>query len=291
MPRNRVAVDIGGTFTDLVCFDESSGEVTTGKVSTTPQDLSSGIVEAMQAIVPDLSDVSFFVHGSTAGLNAFLERRGAPVALITTRGFRDVYEIGRANRPEMYNLHYRKPTPLVPRRYIYEVAERTTYDGTIEEPLDEAGLEALARELSAKDFAAVAVCFLHAYVNPQHESRAGEILRGLLPGVHVSLSHEVASEWREYERTSTTVINAYIAPIMDSYLGALEERLADGLQTPVHIMQSNGGIMTSQVARGKPIQTLFSRSRRWCHRAGSTWQVNRPFQPYRSRYGRHQLRC
>ncbi len=258
MPRNRVAVDIGGTFTDLVCFDETSGEVRTGKVSTTPQDLSSGIVEAMQGAVPDLSSVNFFVHGSTAGLNAFLERRGAPVALITTRGFRDVYEIGRANRPEMYNLHYRKPTPLVPRRHIYEVTERTAYDGTIEEPLDEAGLEGLANEIAANNFTAVAICFLHAYVNSRHESRAGEILRRLLPGVHISLSHEVASEWREYERTSTTVINAYVAPIIDSYLGALEEKLAGKLQTPVHIMQSNGGIMTSQVARSKPIQTLFS---------------------------------
>ncbi len=258
MQRNRVAIDIGGTFTDLVCYDEISGQVHTSKVSTTPQDLSTGILAALQSVVTDLSSVAFFVHGSTAGLNAFLERKGTDVALITTRGFRDVYEIGRANRPEMYNLHYRKPTPLVPRRHVFEITERTTYDGTIEEPLDEDELQILATRLAAKGFKAIAVCFLHAYVNPEQEVRAGEILRRLLPDVHVSLSHEVASEWREYERTSTTVINAYIAPIMESYLGTLEEKLAGGLQAPVHIMQSNGGVMTSQVARGKPIQTLFS---------------------------------
>ena len=145
MQRNRVAIDIGGTFTDLVCFDENSGRVQTHKVSTTPHNLSAGILAAMQHVVPDPSGLAFFVHGSTAGLNAFLERKGAATALITTKGFRDIYEIGRANRPEMYNLHYRKPTPLLPRRHIYEVPERTAYDGTVEEPLDEAALEAVAR--------------------------------------------------------------------------------------------------------------------------------------------------
>ena len=155
-----MAVDIGGTFTDLVCDDEDSGEVSSFKVSTTPDDLSMGILAAIRHVALDPSDISFFVHGSTAGLNAFLERRGAHTALITTRGFRDVDEIGRANRPEMYNLHYRKPQPLLPRRYVYEVPERMAYDGTVEEPLNEAALKAVARAIAAEQFSAVAISFL-----------------------------------------------------------------------------------------------------------------------------------
>jgi N-methylhydantoinase A len=258
VPRYRVAVDIGGTFTDLVCFDQASARVVDEKVSTTPTDLSNGIVEVLERAVSDLRDVAFFVHGSTAGLNAFLERRGARVALITTQGFRDVYQIGRANRPDMYNLHYRKPEPLVPRRDIYEVPERILFDGSVEQPLDEAALTRIARDIARQKITSVAVCFLHSYANPAHELQAAALLREFAPDVHISLSHQVAREWREYERTSTTAINAYVAPTMNTYLERLESRLAPRIDVPIHIMQSNGGVMTSQVARSKPVQTLFS---------------------------------
>jgi N-methylhydantoinase A len=258
LPRYRVAVDIGGTFTDLVCFDQVSGDVRVEKVSTTPTDLSNGIVEVLDRAVSDPRDIAFFVHGSTAGLNAFLERRGARVALITTQGFRDVYQIGRANRPDMYNLHYRKPEPLVPRRDIYEVPERILFDGSVEQPLDEATLTRIARDIARQKITSVAVCFLHSYVNPAHELQAAAVVREFAPDVHISLSHQVAREWREYERTSTTAINAYVAPTMNTYLEHLESRLAGRIEVPIHIMQSNGGVMTSQVARGKPVQTLFS---------------------------------
>jgi N-methylhydantoinase A len=166
MARFRVAADVGGTFTDLVCFDLLTGELRTDKVPTTPGDLSVGIFDAVSRVVSSLTDIDFFVHGTTAGLNAFLERRGTPVALVTTDGFRDVYEIGRANRPDMYNLHYRKPTPLVPRRHIFEVPERVLFDGSVERALDEEALEDVAKRIGAAGLDAVAVCFLHAYVNP-----------------------------------------------------------------------------------------------------------------------------
>jgi N-methylhydantoinase A len=258
MSRHRVAIDIGGTFTDLVSFDQLTGSVRHAKISTTPGDLARAIVEVLDRATEDTRDVEFFVHGTTAGLNAFLERRGAPVGLITTRGFRDVYEIGRANRPDMYNLHYRKPTPLVPRRHIYEVPERILFDGSVEEPLDETALIEIVKKIRGNGIDTVAVCFLHSYVNPEHELRAASLIREFAPELHVSLSHRIAREWREYERTSTTVINAYVAPIIDAYLTDLETRLKDRMGVPLHVMQSNGGIMTSEVARDKPFQTLFS---------------------------------
>jgi N-methylhydantoinase A len=158
----------------------------------------------------------------------------------------------------MYNLHYRKPTPLVARRDIHEVPERILFDGSIEEPLDEEVLVEIARRIAKQGVNAVAVCFLHSYVNPAHELQAAALLHEFAPDLHVSLSHQIAREWREYERTSTTAINAYVAPTMDVYLGRLESRLADQLTVPIHVMQSNGGVMTSHVARGKPVQTLFS---------------------------------
>ena len=258
MQRYRVAIDIGGTFTDLVCFDQVTGTVRQDKISTTPGDLAHAIVEVLDRSIDDTREVAFFVHGTTSGLNAFLERRGGPVALITTGGFRDVYEIGRANRPDMYNLHYRKPTPLVPRRHIYEVPERILFDGSVEEPLDESALIDVVKAINRDGITAVAVCFLHSYVNPEHELRAASLVREFAPELHVSMSHKIAREWREYERTSTTVINAYVAPIVDAYLSDLETRLKDRMNVPLHVMQSNGGIMTSEVARDKPFQTLFS---------------------------------
>lgn len=259
MARYRVSVDIGGTFTDIVVMDNVAGSVQTGKVPTTPQDLSVGILNGVSRQVSDFAEIDFFVHGTTAGLNAFLERKGANVALITTQGFRDVYEIGRANRPDMYNLFYRKPTPLVRRRHIYELNERTLYDGSILTPLTDEHLAEIVEQIAAGGYTSVAVCLLHAYANPEHELRVAEALRRRLPNLSVSLSHQVAREWREYERTSTTVLNAYIAPIVEHYLAQLEAKTGDnGVQNGLHIMQSNGGIMTAAAARQHPIQSLFS---------------------------------
>jgi len=259
MADYRIAVDIGGTFTDIVVMDKTNGTVETGKVLSTPQDLSIGILNGLQRQVSELVDIDFFVHGTTAGLNAFLERKGANPALITTAGFRDVYEIGRANRPDMYNLFYRKPTPLVRRRHIYELQERSLYNGEILTPLTDEHLSGIVGQIAEKDYSSVAVCLLHAYANPEHELRVSAALKQHIPGISVSLSHQVAREWREYERTSTTVLNAYIAPIVEHYLAQLETKTEDeGLKSGIHIMQSNGGIMTSVAARQRPIQTLFS---------------------------------
>lgn len=255
----RIAADIGGTFTDLVCYDESSADFRTYKLLSTPDDLSIAILEGIRRLVSDVEDVSFFVHGTTAGLNALLERKGAHVALLTTAGFRDVYEIGRANRPDMYNLFYRKPERLVKRRHIFEVPERALYDGTIEQRPDEESLHNLVEAVTSNGFEAVAVVLLHSYVNPEHELQIADAIHRNQPDMSVSLSHQVAREWREYERTSTTVVNAYIAPIVEGYVGKLEQRLAEaGFRRQFYIMESNGGVMTSTAAKAHPIQTLMS---------------------------------
>ncbi len=253
----RVAVDIGGTFTDAVAVVDD-GQIRTAKVPTTPGRLHDGVLAALDDLQIDWGRLEGITHGTTAGLNAFLEGRGAKVALLTTLGFRDVYEIGRANRPDMYNVRYRPPKPLVPRRWVFEINERLAADGSVLTPLEVGDIRSLAGRLG-EEFDSVAVCFLHSYANPAHEQRVAEILAECCPGLSVTLSHVVAPEWREYERTSTTVISAYIAPIVEQYLSELSARVAErGLRGPLHVMQSNGGVMSAEMARGKPIQTLFS---------------------------------
>ncbi|MEW6081944.1 MAG: hydantoinase/oxoprolinase family protein [Bacillota bacterium] len=259
MKRFRAAMDIGGTFTDFVLYNEKTQEYHTGKVSTTPSDLSAGVLEGLAQLVQGFSAIGFCVHGTTAGLNAFLERKGAAVALITTSGFRDIYEIARGNRPDMYNVHYHKPKALVRRRDVFEVRERVLSDGTVSVSLDVADARELAARLRAGGYDSVAISLLHAYKNPVHEELLGSVLQEELPGVSLSLSHQVAREWREYERTSTTVLNAYIAPIVERYLSRLESKVREGgMEEPLYIMRSNGGVMTAEVARAHPIQTLLS---------------------------------
>ncbi len=253
----RIGVDIGGTFTDAVAISDE-GRIRTAKALTTPGRLYDGVLNAVRGLEVAWSEVDEFIHGTTAGLNAFLERRGARVAILTTAGFRDVYEIGRANRPKMYDVRYRPPTPLVPRRHVFEVDERMGPKGEVVRPIDEA---ALAETLDgfSDNFDAVAVCLLHAYANPEHERRVESLVRRHAPGLSVVCSADVAPEWREYERTSTTVISAYIAPIVEEYLSELAARLEDeGLRSSLRVMQSNGGVMTASVALRRPIQTLFS---------------------------------
>ena len=258
MAGRGVAVDIGGTFTDLVAAS-SDGELTTAKALTTPGHLATGVLEVLDRAVESGSEVEFFVHGTTAGLNALLERRYAPIGLLTTKGFRDVYEIGRANRPAMYDLQYHRPPPLVPRRYRLEVVERMSADGHPLTPIDLDSVREAIDQLVAAGIASVAVVFLHSYRNPAHELQCEQIIAERHPEISVSLSHRIANEWREYERTSTTAVNAAIAPTVRTYLSELEDELRRrGVAASVHIMQSNGGMTTAARAREQPVNTLLS---------------------------------
>lgn len=254
----RVAVDIGGTFTDLVIEHDRGESIAATKVLSTPGHLVDGVIEAVRATGVPVEDFSLFVHGTTAGLNAFLERRGANVALVTTRGFRDTYLIGRGHRPRMYDLHYVKPAPLLERSAIFEVDERVAADGSIVHAIDEESVQSAVAAIGERGFDAVAVCFLHAYANAAHERFAADSIRDVL-GVPVVASHEIAPVWREYERTATTVMSAYITPIMARYVQELAEALAtEGLTVPIYITESNGGVMGARVAERKAILTLFS---------------------------------
>ena len=255
----RVAVDIGGTFTDVVAFDESSGAVWAAKVSTTPANFADGVLAAIHAGQIDPAAVVAFVHGTTVVINAITQRRGVKTALVTTAGFRDVLEIGRGNRPDMYNLKFHKPKPFVPRHLRFEVRERVGADGSIWMPLATEDLEAVVDSCQAEGVKAIAVCFLHAYAHPKHEEVAATFLRERLPGVLVTASSEITREWREFERSSTAVLNAYVQPILDDYLSDLENRLrAEGLTAPVFAMLSNGGTATFAAARKTPIALVES---------------------------------
>ncbi|MBB3733161.1 hydantoinase/oxoprolinase family protein [Nonomuraea dietziae] len=256
----RVAMDIGGTFTDVVCYDERSGAVVASKAPTTPGDLAEGVFAALGRVVDDPARISFFVHGTTQGLNALLERKGARVLLLTSAGARDVYQIARGNRDRMFDLRYRKPTPLVPRGDVMEAAGRLDWRGEELHPLDEQAVRQAAHRARAEGFDAVAVTLLFSYVNPAHEIRAGQILAEELgDDVLVVLSHEVAREWREYERTSSAVLEAYTGPVVRAYLARIEQRFAQrGLTVPVHVMQSSGGLVNAGYAMRRPLQTLLS---------------------------------
>ncbi len=254
----RIAVDIGGTFTDLVAVDDR-GNVYQGKCLTTPEDLARGIEECFRRAEIRVSNGEFFVHGSTIAINAVLEHKGALTGLITTRGFRDVYEIGRGNRPEGYNLFFKRPVPLVPRDLRLEVDERFYASGEVCEPLNEESAIAAIGRLKSRKVESVAVCLLHSYANSIHEERLGELLEREFPEAYLSLSHEILREFREYERTSTTVLNAYVGPIVSSYLISLERLLkASGFGGTFRIMQSNGGVMAVETAKKVPVSMMES---------------------------------
>ncbi|HEX3492745.1 MAG TPA: hydantoinase/oxoprolinase family protein [Streptosporangiaceae bacterium] len=259
MPDIRVAVDIGGTFTDLVAQDTATGQVIRAKADTTPGALEHGVLTALAQSGVAAGQVSAFIHGTTLVINTVTERTGARTGLVTTSGFRDVLEIGRGNRPDLYNLAYRKPEPFVPRHLRLEVTERMTYQGQVVEPLDVAELEQAASQLEAQGVRAVAVCFLHAWANPAHEQQAAEILAARLPGVSVVASHWISGQWREYERTSTAVLSAYVRPVVAAYLGSLATALRDtGLAAPLYAMRSNGGVSSFEQAARVPIALLES---------------------------------
>ena len=254
---NIVGVDIGGTFTDLVgCVD---GRIITAKTSTTPADPTRGVATSLDLAGCALGDLAEVLHGATIAINTVLERKGAATALITTKGFRDVYAIGRGNRIEAFNLDFHRPKPLVPRDRTFEVAERVAADGRVLTALDEVEIARLGMLLGERSIEAVAVCFLHSWANPGHERRAGEILRAALPGVFVTLSHEILREFREYERTSTTVLNAYVGPRVSRYLGTLERYLEGaGFTGRLHLMRSNGGVMGLAHATAQPVSMMES---------------------------------
>ncbi len=258
MAKFKVSADIGGTFTDIVVEDDQ-GEVRIGKVPTTKENPALGVLQGIAELVGDPSEIEFFVHGTTVGLNAFLERRGAKTMLVMTGGVSDTYTIARGHREELYKLHYRKPEQLVPRRNVHEVRERLAWDGSVVTEMAEEDFAPIIEKAKAEGFEAIAVCFLHAYTNPAHELRAREILKAALPDVSVSLSHQVAPEWREVERASSTVMDAYVAPVVELYLNTLKAELAEsGMHKTVHVMGSSGGVMTDRLAKERPIATLMS---------------------------------
>ncbi len=258
MTKYHVSADIGGTFTDIV-VQPSDAPVYVGKVPTTPENPARGVINGIRELVPNLSSVEFFVHGTTVGLNAFLERRGERVLLITTAGARDSYTIARGNRHTLYELRYAKPKQLVPRRDVHEVRGRLAWDGNVVEALNQDDFGPIIEKVQNEGIEAIAVCLLHAYAYPEHELEAHAILAEALPGVSISLSHEIAREWREYERASSAVMNAYVAPVVERYLSSLQDELRDmSMSAPVHIMQSSGGVTTAESARKKPVYTLLS---------------------------------
>jgi len=254
----RVAVDIGGTFTDLVAQDEE-GCVTGSKVLTTPHDHSEGVMSAIAKAGIDLGQTALILHGSTIAINTVIERNGVKTALITTRGFRDVYEIGRSNRPDAYNLFFERPVPLVPRSLRREVTERMTARGEIHTPLNHEEAAAVVADLKDAGVQSIAVCLLHSYANPAHEETLGEIIATVYPGAYVTLSHRILREYREYERTSTTAVNAYVGPVVARYLGSLQIHLQHkGFSGEVFVMQSGGGVMSLPTAVQMPVRMMES---------------------------------
>lgn len=255
----RLATDIGGTFTDLVYLDDATGEMGTTKSSSTPPNFGEGIIATLRKSGVDADTVRHFVHGTTVVINALTERKGARTALVTTRGFRDVLAIGRANRPDIYNLRFKKQPVFVPREHRFEVTERLDHHGAIVTPLDENQVLEVAERILAADLEAVAVCFLHSYVNPTHEIRCAEILRERLPDAWVSVSSDITKEWREYERSSTVALNAYVQPVVARYVKDLESSLrSESIRCSLHVMKSNGGTNTFALAQAQPVHMVES---------------------------------
>jgi N-methylhydantoinase A len=255
----RIAVDVGGTFTDVVLLGDDEQGLRHEKVETVPSDPASGVIAGFAKAGAAPSSLDFFVHGTTLAINALLTRTGARVAIVTTKGFRDVYEVGRTDREPMYDFKYRRPKSLVPRHLVFEVAERRAHDGSVLVPFDQAGAVAVAQRIRDLGLNAVAVCFLHSYADPGHERAMEEVLREECPGVSVTLSHRLSREYREYERTSTAVIDAYVKPITSTYLDTLERNLNEGdFRGGFLLTRSGGGAMTVSSAKEQPVHLVLS---------------------------------
>src|SRR3954452_16301463 len=258
--RLLVGIDTGGTFTDLVSFDERTGTLTTAKTPSVPSQPGQALLDAVQAADLTMPDIAGLVHGTTVATNALIERTGARVLLLVTAGHEDIPYIQRINRKTLYDLRWQKPKPLLAsRRDSVGVRERVGSEGQIIRPLDVDALAAACREVRERPIEAVAISLLFSYVNPEHERQVREVVARELPGLPISVSHEVAPIWREYERTSTTVADAYLKPLMERYVGSLSSTLTEaGLTTPWTIMKSNGGAMLASGAALRPIQTAQS---------------------------------
>ena len=261
--RYRIGFDIGGTFTDFILLDTQRNEIRLHKCLTTPDDPSvgalEGLTELLQAARLTLAEIGDVVHGTTLVTNALIERTGARLGLITTRGFRDILEMGTEQRYDIYDLFLRFPDPLVPRRHRLEVAERIDRDGNVLMPLDPDEVRATAQRLISEGIEAIAICFLHAYCNPTHEQQAAAIIRAAFPGIAVSISSEVVAELWEYQRCNTTCANAYVQPLMSRYIAKLERELhARGFRGELRFMHSAGGLLSPETARDFPIRMLES---------------------------------
>ena len=255
----RIAADVGGTFTDIAVFDEQTGAIRLGKTLTTPVSLIEGMRHGVEKAGARFGDGRLFLHGTTVAINALIERKGARTALVTTKGFRDIYEIGRINRPEAYNLFFRKHQPLVERALRIEIDERMDAAGEVLRPLEDAQVEAVAQRLADEGVEAVAILFLHSYRNPDHEIRVRELLRRRLPGVFVTASHELSQEYREFERSSTVAANAYVGPRVTRYLRETEEVLEQlDFGGKFLIVQSTGGLYDAAQASRECIRMLES---------------------------------
>ena len=253
----RIGVDVGGTFTDVI-LQRADGSATIRKLLSTPPNYDAAVIEAVAGLANG-TPIGGVVHGTTVATNAVLEHRGALTALVTTAGFRDVLELRRLRIPRMYEPFWRKPDPLVPRRLRFEIGERMGADGQVLSPLDVGEARTVAALLRDAGVESVAVCLLHSYLYPEHEERLGAILRDELPGVAVSLSSEILREQREYERTATTVVNAYVRPLMERYVGDIRHGLdSAAIAAPLTIMQSSGGVMTADDAKLRPVLALES---------------------------------
>ena len=259
----RLGIDVGGTFTDFVLFDEETDRITLHKVPSTPVNpalaIERGIGEIVERGRIETSEVSFLIHGTTVATNAILERKGAKTALIVTEGFQDILHIMRQDRPKLYDFRARRPDPLVPRRLRFEVPERMLYTGAVHRTLDESALKRIADILSGRNVRALAVCLLHSYANPVHERRVREIVGKCCPELSISLSSEILPEFKEYERMSTTVINAYVLPVLARYLQEVRASLTRlGIGASLHVMKSNGGVMSASTAQKESIHTILS---------------------------------
>lgn len=256
---SRLAIDVGGTFTDVVVLRPETGELRFDKVPTTPEAPTTGVLNAFGAAGAAVDEIAMFTHGTTLGINALLTRTGARTAVVATRGFRDVYLLGRTDRRSNYDITYRKPPALLERHDTFEVSERSLFDGSVHVPLDIADAYRVAAIIAERGYESVAVAFLHAYANPEHEVAMREVLDDVAPDVAVTLSHELSREYREYERTSTAVLDAYVKPIVRRYLHDLETALAArGFGGRFLVTRSGGGAMTASTAREHPVSLILS---------------------------------
>jgi len=255
----RLAADIGGTFTDIALFDDQTGQLTFSKTLSTPDRLVDGISSGVVKAGSDYASADLFLHGTTIAINTMLERTGAKTALITTNGFRDVYEIGRINRPDAYNLHFQKHKPLIERALRFEVKERVRADGEVMTALDETGLAALSKKLEELGIEAAAIMFINCYANARHEKRAKALLAKRHPTMFISASHELSQEYREFERCSTVAANAYIGPKVRRYIGEIDDHIREaGFKGSFLIVQSTGGLYESEQAQTHCVRMLES---------------------------------